>query len=108
MDTGIILIQRILRGERWFESHREHFYQRLVRAGKSQPFVTLFEMGLQVGVLGLMILYLYVGTSARLGLIALVISLWVGFFAYCETQFRKFGAKQESRTGQALKGAHVG
>ena len=36
-----------------------------------------------------MILYLYVGTSARLALIALVISIWFGFFTYCELQFRR-------------------
>lgn len=34
LDTGITLIRR-MRRERWFDSHREHFYQRLVRSGKS-------------------------------------------------------------------------
>jgi len=64
-------------------------------------------MGLQGIVISLVVLYLYVGTSARLGLIAMVISLWLGFFAYCEIQFRRFGAKQEPRRGHALKGVHV-
>ena len=46
-------------------------------------------MGLQVVVLLLMVAYLYVGTSVRLGLIATVILLWLSFFAYCEIKFRQ-------------------
>ncbi|MCX6924750.1 MAG: glycosyltransferase family 4 protein, partial [Verrucomicrobia bacterium] len=47
LDTGITLVRRVLRGERWYDAHREHFYQRLIRAGKSHPFVTGLEMALQ-------------------------------------------------------------
>ena len=28
-DTGVTLVRRVLRGDRWYESHREHTYQRL-------------------------------------------------------------------------------
>src|SRR6185295_11154478 len=55
LDTGITLARRVLRGERWYEAHREHFYQRLVRAGKSHTFVAGLEMGLQAIVLALMV-----------------------------------------------------
>ena len=34
-DTGVTLARRVLRGERWFESHRGHFYQRLTDLGLS-------------------------------------------------------------------------
>ena len=107
LDTAITLLRRIYRGERWYSAHREHFYQRFVRSGKSHTFVTLFEMGHQVIVISLMILYLYAGTSARLALIALVISMWFGFFTYCELQFRRSGTKPEPRQGHALKGIHI-
>ncbi|MGV3771821.1 MAG: MraY family glycosyltransferase [Verrucomicrobiales bacterium] len=53
LDTGITLSRRIARGEKWYQPHREHFYQRLVRSGKSHSFVTLTEMFLQVGIIGL-------------------------------------------------------
>ena len=32
LDTSVTLLRRIARGDRWLDSHREHFYQRLVRA----------------------------------------------------------------------------
>jgi UDP-N-acetylmuramyl pentapeptide phosphotransferase/UDP-N-acetylglucosamine-1-phosphate transferase len=34
-DSVITLLRRIVRGERWFEAHRSHYYQRLVQAGVS-------------------------------------------------------------------------
>jgi UDP-N-acetylmuramyl pentapeptide phosphotransferase/UDP-N-acetylglucosamine-1-phosphate transferase len=89
LDTGITLLRRILRGERWYEPHREHFYQRLVRSGKSHPFVTGLEMTLQCAVLGFMVLYLHSSRPLRVGLIAFVILGWMAFFAYCEHLFRR-------------------
>ena len=93
LDTGITLARRILRGERWYEAHREHFYQRLIRSGKSHPFVTGLEMALQGVVVGLMVLYLYASVPVRVGLIAVVILVWLGFFAYCERVFGRMKAE---------------
>jgi UDP-N-acetylmuramyl pentapeptide phosphotransferase/UDP-N-acetylglucosamine-1-phosphate transferase len=95
LDTGITLVRRICRGERWYDAHREHFYQRLIRSGKSHPFVTGLEMALQIVVLGLMVLYLHASLPMRVGLAALVILIWLAFFAFCERSFRRsnFGGK---------------
>lgn len=40
-DTSFTLLQRVARGERWYEAHREHLYQRLVRSGWPHRAVTL-------------------------------------------------------------------
>jgi UDP-GlcNAc:undecaprenyl-phosphate GlcNAc-1-phosphate transferase len=34
-DTGTTLLRRVTRGDRWYEAHSDHTYQRLVRAGWS-------------------------------------------------------------------------
>ena len=94
LDTGITLSRRILRGERWYEPHREHFYQRLIRSGRSHPFVTGLEMALQGVVLGLMVLYLHASLPMRAGLIALVMLIWLAFFGYCERSFRRSNASK--------------
>jgi UDP-N-acetylmuramyl pentapeptide phosphotransferase/UDP-N-acetylglucosamine-1-phosphate transferase len=88
LDTGITLVRRVLRGEKWYDAHREHFYQRLIRSGKSHAFVTGCEMGLQLLVLGLMVAYVWSGPVARMGLILAVLAVWGCFFAYCEREFR--------------------
>lgn len=40
-DGLLTLFRRVVRGERWFEPHRSHYYQRLVRLGSSHGRVTL-------------------------------------------------------------------
>ncbi|MBM3883667.1 MAG: hypothetical protein FJ387_28835 [Verrucomicrobia bacterium] len=89
LDTGVTLARRIARGERWHQPHREHFYQRLIRAGKSHGFVTGLELSLQTVVLGLMVWYLFVPGWVRLLLALAVLVLWAGFFAYGEIAFRR-------------------
>jgi hypothetical protein len=86
--TGITLIRRICRGERFYEAHREHFYQRLVRSGKSHVFVTGLEAGLLALVVLMMVGYIHVGMWSRGMLILAVLAIWIAFFVYCEVRFR--------------------
>jgi len=88
LDTAITLLRRVARGEPWHQAHREHFYQRLVRSGKSHAFATGWELGLQCLVVGLTLLYPQVCLPARVGLSIAVILIWLSFFAFCERSFR--------------------
>jgi UDP-N-acetylmuramyl pentapeptide phosphotransferase/UDP-N-acetylglucosamine-1-phosphate transferase len=40
-DTGLTLARRVLKGERWFEAHRTHVYQRLANGRRSHISVAL-------------------------------------------------------------------
>jgi UDP-N-acetylmuramyl pentapeptide phosphotransferase/UDP-N-acetylglucosamine-1-phosphate transferase len=40
-DTGVTLVRRVAQGERWWDAHHEHAYQRLVDAGWSHTATTL-------------------------------------------------------------------
>jgi UDP-GlcNAc:undecaprenyl-phosphate GlcNAc-1-phosphate transferase len=53
-DASLTLVSRIWRGERWYEPHRSHLYQRLVRAGYSHARVGLvyYLLALVLGALG--------------------------------------------------------
>jgi Fuc2NAc and GlcNAc transferase len=46
VDATATLIHRVLNGERWFEAHRSHAYQRAVQTEYSHRDVTLAVMGL--------------------------------------------------------------
>lgn len=89
LDTGITLVRRILMGERWYESHREHFYQRLARAGWSHTRVTLWEIGLQAAVVGLVLPYVHGNPSVRISVCVAVLTIWLVFFWRAEALFRK-------------------
>jgi UDP-N-acetylmuramyl pentapeptide phosphotransferase/UDP-N-acetylglucosamine-1-phosphate transferase len=99
-DTGITLVRRIFRSERWYEAHREHFYQRFVRAGKTHPWVTLGEAGLQILVIGLLVLYLRASVEARILLAVVVLAIWMAYFCWAEVLFWRFASRQ--RTPAAL------
>jgi len=92
LDTGLTLLRRIARGEKWHESHREHFYQRLVRAGWSHSRVSLLEAGLQVGVVALAVCTVEATAGQRGVAVGVVLALWLAFFAMAERAFRR--AKQ--------------
>jgi UDP-N-acetylmuramyl pentapeptide phosphotransferase/UDP-N-acetylglucosamine-1-phosphate transferase len=88
LDTSITLLRRALRGEAWHKPHREHFYQRLIRAGYSHAYVTGLEMGLQLLVAAMAIYWTRMPAGWRAWVPALVVLLWTGFFVYAEREFR--------------------
>jgi UDP-N-acetylmuramyl pentapeptide phosphotransferase/UDP-N-acetylglucosamine-1-phosphate transferase len=89
LDTGITLARRVLRGERWYEAHREHFYQRLVRSGRSHAFVTGWELALQVLVAAAVLAATLTGVGGLfLASAVLAVSVWVVFFLKAERIFR--------------------
>jgi UDP-N-acetylmuramyl pentapeptide phosphotransferase/UDP-N-acetylglucosamine-1-phosphate transferase len=88
LDTTITVIRRILRGEVFHQAHREHFYQRLVRAGWSHTRVTLTEAVLQVAVATVLTLGVAQGPWAMLWMVPVVGGIWLGFFGLCERTFR--------------------
>lgn len=47
-DTGSTLLRRLYRGERWFEAHRSHVYQRLTLRGGTHLGVALLVSGFSV------------------------------------------------------------
>lgn len=44
VDSGVTLLQRIIKRERWWQAHRSHFYQRAVQSGYSHAQVSLAVM----------------------------------------------------------------
>ncbi|HEX2274889.1 MAG TPA: glycosyltransferase family 4 protein [Acidimicrobiales bacterium] len=55
-DTGTTLLRRVARGERWYEAHADHTYQRLVKAGWSHvaTAVTVGVLMLATATLGML------------------------------------------------------
>ena len=51
-DATLTLIRRLLRGERVWEAHREHYYQRLVRMGFGHRGTAWIEYGAMAGCAG--------------------------------------------------------
>lgn len=94
LDSLITLLRRVILGERWYESHREHFYQRLVRSGASHVLVATWEGSIQIVVLLVLLSAVRMGWMFRGFAAGMVFILWLAFFCFAEYRFRhqKFGA----------------
>ncbi|MDC0358390.1 glycosyltransferase family 4 protein [Oligoflexia bacterium] len=95
LDTSLTIIRRAFSREPIGDPHRDHFYQRLVRAGKSHAFVTNLEIGLQLLTVLLMLYYHAAATTGRLCLIGATLLIWVAFFVFSETVFRSETKRNE-------------
>lgn len=89
MDTSLTMLRRALRGDRLHVAHREHFYQRLIRAGWTHQRVTTIETALQFGAIVLAAWSAGKGGPAAAGAVAVCVAGWLGFFAVAEGIFRR-------------------
>lgn len=88
LDTGFTLCRRVLRGDKWYAAHREHFYQRLIRSGWSHSRVTFTEATLLLLSIAILASYSRFEFGGRLCLIGAVLVLWLCFFVHAERVFR--------------------
>jgi UDP-N-acetylmuramyl pentapeptide phosphotransferase/UDP-N-acetylglucosamine-1-phosphate transferase len=98
LDTAITLVRRARWGHQLSTPHREHFYQRLIRAGRTHMFVSSMQGAIQV--LATVILTWATNASWTVkGLVAvLVMGAWISFFWFAESQF-------SHRRGTGTRGA---
>jgi len=91
LDTSLTVLRRLKNGLPVHERHRDFFFHRAIRTGRSHTFVTGVEIAVQLtGALLVSGALLGSNTTTAL-LVAIAISglLWLGFFAWCEARFRK-------------------
>ena len=72
VDASVTLFRRLLRGEKVWRAHREHYYQRLVQIGWGHARTALFEYGLMLAA----------GASAVWAVQRLPVTPWPLFLAW--------------------------
>ena len=70
VDATITLVRRMLRGERWYQAHRSHAYQRLVESGWSHAAVTTTVLLINLGLGALA----WLAQSGRISVAAAVVA----------------------------------
>jgi len=81
VDASVTLLKRLLRGEKIWQAHREHYYQRLVRLGFGHRLTALAEYALMLGCGGSALLTLYATYPVQIALTAFWLVLY-GFILY--------------------------
>ena len=91
VDATVTLLKRVLRGERVWEAHREHYYQRLIRMGWSHSRLALVEYTLMVASGTVAILALHLPTPYVIGLLAMCLLVMLGLMRLVDLGWRRYG-----------------
>ena len=89
-DATVTLVRRVLRGERFWQAHRAHYYQRLVLSGWSHRKTALAEYGLMMSCGIGALAFQQASDSAKLGIVGfwVFIFLGLGYFVSLVEQSR--------------------
>ena len=87
LDTSITFVRRLARADVWYKPHREHFYQRLVRSGRTHEMVTGLQLFIEISILAM--LFSLTTMCRELLSIAMPIACltWLIYYTYCEREF---------------------
>ncbi len=75
LDATVTLLRRVLRGERVWEAHRTHYYQRLVQMGAGHRRTALLAYALMAGAGAAAVVALPLGFSLQCVIITMCVSL---------------------------------
>jgi Fuc2NAc and GlcNAc transferase len=77
LDTTFTLIRRIWRGEKWYQAHRSHYYQRMTNLGMSHQRVTILELLSVAASCVAASAYLHFGFQGRIAMVVVVLACFV-------------------------------
>ncbi|TKC91769.1 glycosyltransferase family 4 protein [Trinickia terrae] len=89
-DASVTLVRRLARGEKFWQAHREHYYQRMVRSGMGHARTA--QCWYVVMLVGIMLALWALGRSAAFqwGLVAIWVVLLVLIGAAIDVRWRRF------------------
>ncbi|MCX7174819.1 MAG: glycosyltransferase family 4 protein [Proteobacteria bacterium] len=89
-DASVTLLRRILRGERFWEAHRDHYYQRLIRMGWTHRRTALAEYALMAGVAASAVAGLRLDPGVQLFILAGWAMAFAGMMLAIDIHWRRF------------------
>ena len=93
VDASITLFTRVLRGERFWEPHKTHYYQRVVQLGWGHRQTTLAEYGLMMACSGTAVIAAGVTIYAQTA----IISVWLIIYLFLMRLIRGAERRKERK-----------
>ena len=94
LDATTTLLRRVARGEKWYEPHRTHLYQRPVVAGVGHRGVLLVASGKMVVASGCAVAWPHVPVWGRIALVALLVALFAAGHVAVSRLERRVGSDE--------------
>lgn len=96
VDATVTLVRRLLRGEKVWEAHRTHYYQRLVRMGWGHRRTLLWEYALMALCAAAAILAVNMGPAGQWSIVLVVAALYVGLMSWVDRRAPRSPAPRAS------------
>ncbi len=93
VDAGVTLARRALRGDRFWQAHREHYYQRLVLMGISHGQLAAMEYALMAGCAGAAVWALSLDLEGQVAVFATIIAFLVAIMLAIDVRWKRFVAR---------------
>jgi len=90
VDASVTLLRRVLRRERFWEAHRDHYYQRLIRMGWSHRRTALAEYLVMAGVAASAVAALRFGAGGQTLILAGWTLAFAGMMLAIDIRWRRF------------------
>lgn len=103
VDATVTLLRRIRRGDKFWQAHREHYYQRLVRLGWGHRRTAVAEYGLMVVCAAVAVAMPSLPGWLALALAAGLAGLFVGLMRWVDRRWQTFQASPPA-TGSGMSG----
>ncbi len=82
VDATVTLFRRLLRGDKIWQAHKTHFYQRLVQAGWGHRKTVLFEYAIMLGCAVTSLWSTRASIYIQVGIVAGWTAVYLGFFSW--------------------------
>ncbi|HEX7952129.1 MAG TPA: glycosyl transferase, partial [Burkholderiales bacterium] len=93
VDTSTTLVRRALRGERVWQAHRQHYYQRLILSGWSHRSTVLGEYGLMLICSAVAVYCLHAPAAAQSLFILALVAVFIAAMWAIDLRWRQFSAR---------------
>lgn len=94
MDATVTLVRRVMRREKFWTPHREHYYQRLVRMGWSHRRLAFAEYGLMLACGLLALALLKVSLVWQVVGVGICLSVHVALMIWVDRRWTAYGERQ--------------
>jgi UDP-N-acetylmuramyl pentapeptide phosphotransferase/UDP-N-acetylglucosamine-1-phosphate transferase len=88
-DATVTLARRVLSGERFWQAHHDHYYQRLIRMGWSHRRTAIAAYAVMAGAGGAAVISVGRGAAQQLGIAAIWIAVLAALLAAIEVKWRR-------------------
>ena len=90
LDASVTLARRVIRGERFWQAHREHYYQRLIRMGWGHRRTALAEYLLMAAVALSALLGLRFDVAVQLSILVAWMLAYIGMMLAIDRRWQSF------------------